>query len=361
MDNFTPLKTEKKKRKFNKFLIFGNLFLLLILILTAGFFLKDKLLSYIPKANQAPPDCDNYGVACTSKKKPNGTPRNCLNGQSESDGPGVCEGTTLVRTYRNECICEGIYCVNSLDTTRQENSPQCMPETPTPTPPTVNNPTPTTPPMCTPLYYCRTTDFTCQQTSSTYDPVTSIQCGGGSTCAQNLAAYVSGQTTGICYTSSASCLDDCLAPTNTPTPTPTPTATPVITNTPTPTPTGTIVPSNTPTVTPTNTPGPSATPAPVLCGTKDCDNATNPCQSGFSCIQANDGSNYCSRSEYVSACRTNPTYNNCCTAPGAPTATPTEIVLAKTTVTSPPVPVTGMVQSFMYLIPALIMLVGLIL
>lgn len=103
-------------------------------------------------------------------------------------------------------------------------------------------------------------------------------------------------------------------PTSTPTNTPTPTATPIITNTPTMTPTGTIIPSNTPTATPTPTNTPTSTP--VLTNT-----------------------------------------------PG-PSATPTEIILAKVS-TSPTTVVkllqTGMIQSFMYFIPAIIMLVGLIL
>lgn len=166
-------------------------------------------------------------------------------------------------------------------------------------------------------------------------------------------------------------------PTITSTSTPTPTATPVITNTPTPTPTSTPIPTatatpttlpgqptNTPAPTSTSTPGPTLTLIPVLCGTKDCDNATNPCRSGYTCVQANDGSNYCTSPDFANACKSNPSYNSCCIAPGAPTATPTEIILAKIS-TSPTTVVkllqTGVVQSFMYFIPALIMLVGLIL
>jgi hypothetical protein len=149
-------------------------------------------------------------------------------------------------------------------------------------------------------------------------------------------------------------------PTATPVP---PTATPVPpTATPTPT-TPPGQPTNTPAPTATNTLGPTATPILVPCGTKSCDNATNPCRSGYSCVQANDGSNYCTSPDFANACKANPSYNSCCTAPGAPTATPTEIILAKIS-TSPAVVKllqTGVVQSFMYFIPALIMLVGLIL
>ncbi|MDO8609058.1 MAG: hypothetical protein Q7R95_00780, partial [bacterium] len=129
-------------------------------------------------------------------------------------------------------------------------------------------------------------------------------------------------------------------PTNTPTRIPTPTVTPfnIITNTPTPTPTGIIVLTNTPTPTPTptpttppgvtnsptpipsNTPIPTATPipptpVPVGCGTKGCDNANNPCRSGMSCVQANDGSNYCSLTDFVNACKANPSTSTCCAPP----------------------------------------------
>lgn len=107
-------------------------------------------------------------------------------------------------------------------------------------------------------------------------------------------------------------------PTPTPTRTPTPTATPIITNTPTMTPTGTIAPSNTPTATPTGTLVPTNTPTstPVLTNT-----------------------------------------------PG-PSATPTEIILAQ--VSASPTGVTnllqtGVVKSFLYFIPAIIILIGLIL
>ncbi|MBI4226032.1 hypothetical protein HY612_02865, partial [Candidatus Roizmanbacteria bacterium] len=73
-------------------------------------------------------------------------------------------------------------------------------------------------------------------------------------------------------------------PTRTPTPSLTPTGSPGPTLTPTPTSTpGDGTPTPTPTPKPTstpslsNTPGPSPTPIPVACGTKSCDNTTNPC------------------------------------------------------------------------------------
>lgn len=125
--------------------------------------------------------------------------------------------------------------------------------------------------------------------------------------------------------------------TATPTPTTYPSDTPTPTRTPTPTQTPTPTEGLTATPTPTSTPGPTATPIPVPCGTKSCDNTTNPCKSGLVCIQANDGSNYCSMPEYKDTCKQNPSYNNCCTSPGATnTPTPTEIILAKVTSTPGP-------------------------
>lgn len=49
MDNFTPLKT-KKKKKANKFLIIGNIFLVVALIFITNFFLKDSSISTQQKA-----------------------------------------------------------------------------------------------------------------------------------------------------------------------------------------------------------------------------------------------------------------------------------------------------------------------
>ncbi len=328
MDNFTPLKVEKKKRKINKFLIFGNLFLVVLVAAIGIFYYNQTLITTKQKALET-----DYRQE-KKCKQPDGSYKWCLvysNCPGDTGGPILCSSATWdqsdcedvqegcrgegddnggVRICNQTCLFDanclsGLSCVNVGETYKRCRNPVCQnaadctcAATPTPTPPDVTNtPTPTPTP------------------------------------------------TGVI--------------TNTPTPTRTPTPTP--TATPTSTPTGTIVPSNTPTVTPTNTPGPSATPIPVLCGTKDCDNVTNPCRTGYNCVQANDGSNYCTSPDFTDACKADPSYNSCCTAPGAPTATPTEIVLAQTTVTSPPVPVTGMVQSFMYLIPALIMFIGLIL
>lgn len=149
-----------------------------------------------------------------------------------------------------------------------------------------------------------------------------------------------------------------------PTPTVTITPSPTATEAPTPTPT------NTPIPTATSTPGPTATtaPVPVGCGVKACDNITNPCRSGLTCVQANDGSNYCALPEYQTACRENPSLTSCCTAPGN-TPTPTEIVLVKITNTpqptyvaaQPTVPSAGFRNFPIVLaIPAILLLLGLI-
>ena len=69
-----------------------------------------------------------------------------------------------------------------------------------------------------------------------------------------------------------------------------------------------------------------STPIPVACGTKSCDIATNPCRSGLVCVQADDGSNYCTLPEFESACKSNPSQVSCCT-PAGEDPTPTEINL----------------------------------
>lgn len=322
MENFTPLKPiEKKKRKVNKFLIFGNLFLVILVAAIGIFYYNETLLTTQQKAYEH--------KSCSEYESPSECDNNC--------SPYKSNGQSFFCNWsypQDECkessnICEAGGGGGGGEPTL----------TPTPTQPIMS---------------------VCNETCSSSDPCFNEEPGPNELVCTDVDGGVSRCRNKDCVTSPT-----CVCPTSTPTPTPTgtimPTVTPTSTPTPTATPTGTVTPSNTPTATPTNTPGPSATPIPVLCGTKDCDNVTNPCRSGYDCVQADDGSNYCTSPDFTDACKANPSYNSCCTAPGAPTATPTEIILAQTTVTSPPVPVTGMVQSFMYLIPALIILVGLIL
>lgn len=54
MDNFTPLKINKKN-KINKFLIIGNISLFLVLSVTTSFIFKDKLIPSQQKASEPIP------------------------------------------------------------------------------------------------------------------------------------------------------------------------------------------------------------------------------------------------------------------------------------------------------------------
>lgn len=140
-------------------------------------------------------------------------------------------------------------------------------------------------------------------------------------------------------------------PSNTPTPTvtlvvsATPTLTPAISPTPSPTP----VFSPTPTVTPVPN-QPTATPVPNNCGTKGCDSSSNPCKNNLVCIQANDGSKYCSMPEFQTACALNPNQSSCCTSPTQP-------LLAKAVATRvPTIPVTGGIPLPVIIIPPVVLL-----
>ncbi len=251
-------------------MIFSTLFLFLISIFSIGYYLRTDLIMFIGRANPAPPNC--------------GDTRSCSCGRSE---PGNRAGANRrPGDYRNECVCGGHYCVESVDTTNR---------------------------------------------------------GGGDN---------GGGTTTVASN-----------PTNTPTPTSSPTPTPIgatpteAITTPTEVPTAvpTEVPTEAPTIKPTEKPGPTATPIPVLCGTKDCDDKTNPCRSGYICVQAHDGSNYCTSADFANACKANPSYNSCCTAPGAPTATPTGVTA------TPAAPVSGRAAWWMFTIPSFIILGSLLL
>jgi len=342
VDNFTPLKTEKKKRKVSKFFIFGNL-LLVIIVALIGFFYynQQKLISRVPKAgtgcNADHPkwECVQDGCCwqgaddgCTD---PNAGGTQC----TPAPGSGQC----------NDCTQNRPSCPDGQTLICNPDSKSCV------TP--VNCLFPTKPAI--PLESCGGSiiKFQCY---------TDCACSSGGTPTPTPTGEVTNTPTptgGITNTPTPTGII-----TNTPTPTMTPSSTPTSTpeSTPTATPTGTITPSNTPTITPTNTPGPSSTPIPVLCGTKDCDDKTNPCRSGYLCVQAHDGSNYCTSADFANACKANPSYNNCCTAPGAPTATPTEIILAKTTVTvTPAPPVSGISSLWIYIIPILTIIGGILL
>jgi len=291
MDNFTPLKTEKGK-KANKFLIFGNLFLVVIIAVVGVLYYNKTLITTKQKAEETltPTPISIATTApthlecrwCDDKCVPWADDKACIQNTPPKDK--ICVYNRGGDSTRSPG-CEIIDCTKEgqgLGAVTQYNNNQC----------------------CSGL-------IEVYPTSSPNEPALT-------------------GARGICRKSI--------------------TATPVITATLTSTPTG--------------TPGSTATPIPVLCGTKSCDNATNPCRSNYVCVQANDGSNYCSSPDFVTACKANPSYDACCIAPGAPTATPTEIIIASVSASPTAIvnlPVTGTIKSIIYIVPALIIIAGLIL
>ena len=296
MDNFTPLNSEKKKKKINKFLLVGNILMMVFVVGLTGYYLRSRLLE--TQSTKACTWNDTRGYcreqlgrrANEEAVRENGSTTACTEGQVGCKAPGV--GGLDYWHYSN-CAngASDAYCTgNTGSAARSENTTIASVPTDTPTP--------------------------------TATPV----------------------------------------PTDIPTATPTPTG--IVTSTPTPTatPTGVL----TPTLTPTGTLTPTVTPTPTIvqlvCATKDCNETTRPCAPGNICIKANDGSNYCSNESLVDSCKSSPTESSCCKIVPTSNSTPTEIILAKvspTTVTK--LPQTGVAKSFMFLIPATIMLIGLIL
>ncbi len=174
----------------------------------------------------------------------------------------------------------------------------------------------------------------CKQGAGTTCCVEGYKCGSNNTgCV--LVDLITATPTKKPPTSTPTIPKSTITPTQTPTGTLVPTNTPTITITPTQTPTGTLVPTNTPTITltPTQTPTgtlvPTNTPTPTTvvlgCGYTPCDDNDRPCSSGLTCISADNGNRYCSQPSYVDACKINPGYTSCCTAPQGPS--PTRIIL----------------------------------
>lgn len=364
MDNFTSLKKlEKKKGKFSKFMIFGNLLLLVVLVSIGGYFFKDKLfpskqkkaftgqISATDSCNKVKievvenPSCNRlYNPGNQSCPAPAGAVNNvssfstvfrvtsndgqthqiswktasefcsnaCGSYTSAFGGNYSCtDSSTSIYQEKTEAVNPG----QSLEVVVTRSSPsgqacgtyqqdlwiesidgnaQCNFKS-------VDNnvgawsmcQTGVACPSCQQLYYCDKSDpnnLHCVQTSSPQGYQTTSpynQCGVSNppTCASNLETYSAGKTTGVCYISQSNCDAQCGTPTSTPppptntppvatntppiatntptaTPTPTPTATPVITNTPTATPIITNTPTSTPVL--TNTPSPSATPTEII-------------------------------------------------------------------------------------------------
>lgn len=346
MDNFTPLKAfEKKKKKINKFILTANILLMIFVVGLTGYYLKGK---YFTSSSQACTKNDRRGY-CRQ-----------INANQAMRG-GYAGGYNIPGTNHPP-----IYYADKPEQLASDLG------IPLPTSSADNNTT-------------LASNVPCNVTNAYFGPFTCVNSGVGgvqgmhwSVCANgvignsncNVVASENDNDVDVpTPTPTTPSISNTPTPTtpaisNTPTPTPSNTPTPTPSDTPTPTPTVTPVISNTPTATPVISNTPTSTPIPVLCGTKSCDNATNPCRSNYVCIQANDGSNYCSSPDFVNACKANPSYNACCIAPGAPTATPTEIILAQISAsptTTAKLLQTGVVESFMYWIPATIMLIGLIL
>jgi hypothetical protein len=84
----------------------------------------------------------------------------------------------------------------------------CVQACPSATP--APSPTPAMTNSCRNFYYCNISDHSCRLTASTYEGVSQKVCPGlASTCTQNLANYLSGQSTGICYYYQNDCLNAC--------------------------------------------------------------------------------------------------------------------------------------------------------
>lgn len=340
MDNFTPLKTKNKKKKANKFLIIGNL-LLVIIVAGIGFFYYNNTLITIrqkaqtvaeKKAEEArKKEYEESGKKDADREAKKKKEQEARRLEQEEIGGGGCPGgytpcdvtDTGGRGHRfcipsdggsygncqNSAVQRGITVKTGGGVTGIPGGWRCVVGLGRDRPyvagqPCVDyNSVETIGNAKVPNCFCGIIQIDNSSGGGTYES----ECG----CNKEELAQI--QSSSISTPTATPIISNTPTPTRTPTPTatrtPTPTATPIISNTPTVTPlisnTPTVTPliSNTPTVTPliSNTPGPSAT--------------------------------------------------------------PTEIILAKIS-TSPTVVKllqTGAVKSFMYLIPAIIILIGLIL
>lgn len=68
------------------------------------------------------------------------------------------------------------------------------------------------------MYFCDTRDYTCKQTTNTYNPSTQVNFEGFSLCSENLSVFLPGLTTGACFSAKDACQSTC-APGITPQPT----------------------------------------------------------------------------------------------------------------------------------------------
>ncbi|MFZ3301584.1 MAG: FAD-dependent oxidoreductase [Microgenomates group bacterium] len=100
----------------------------------------------------------------------------------------------------------------TVPTTVSTSSPIAGTTTPIPTNAPTLTPIPqqTPLPACMNMYYCYTVEKTCRLTSSKYSSQTQDSCEvAGQTCSGNLNYYLSGKTTGKCFTSLSVCQSSC--------------------------------------------------------------------------------------------------------------------------------------------------------
>jgi len=334
MDNFTPLKTKNKKKKANKFLIIGNLLLVIIVAGIGFFYYNNTLITTQQKAQ----------TAAEKRAEDKRKKEYIESGQQEADREAKKKKEQEERRLKEEEIgpgggCPGGYETCEVTDTSGRGHRFCLDETK--------------------KKGCYNEAVERGITVKTGGGVTGIPGGWRCVEGKGKIPYVKGQpcvaynsvetisngqvpncfcgiiqiddsSGGGTYESKCGCNKEELAQIqSSSTSTPIPTATPIISNTPTMTPiisntpTATPIISNTPTVTPliSNTP----TVTPLISNT--------------------------------------PTVTPLISNTPGPSATPTEIILAKTSISPTVVKLlqTGVVKSFMYLIPAIIMLVGLIL
>ena len=342
MDNFTPLKSfGQKKKKISKFLLFTNIFLMMFVVGLTGYYLQNQLISRDSQAgcrkNSTSANCQRInfrqrvykgGYAGEYTATVNlGTPQNPVSKKvvpvwftsadgrayiikNTSVGPG---GTLIQSDDLKQALDKAGLPPNFID------GGSCM----------LPNGGHEINDYCIAPGNCNTTTTNGGMSTAAggaVNPNENCNVWHYSICPVGIPPY--------CTESGGPEGDTAPTPTRVPTATPTPTRT-IITNTPTPTPTATSTP--TPTITPFISNTPTATP--VI-------------------------SNTPTATPVISNTPTATPTATSTPAPGTPTVTPTEIILAKVSA-SPTVVVsllkTGMVKSFMYWIPGAIMLVGLLL
>lgn len=379
MDNFTPIKTVKEKKKINRFLIIGNL-LLAVFVAVVGLVYYNSTLITTQQQAKSPKDI----AASKAKQAAEAAAEAAKEAKKKAAQDAKRAAKVTEANGQGGCVSGQTFCKVTLSNGKSQGL--CIPDT----------------------------AGGCNEAA--VDAGYSVQTGGGSTkgtggwrcvvgvngysggpCTENNYAEIIGNTKvpacfcgviqidnasgGGTYQSNCGCgskqqaeaqiaiSEGTIIPTPTgETPTDIPTSTPTETIVPTqPIDTPTDVPATIPptiasTETPTVTPGgPSPTPGPLVCATKDCNETTRKCAPGNVCIKANDGSNYCSNESLVDSCKSSPTENSCCKIAPTSNATPTEIIVAKVSPTKTVVLLKTGTISLIHIIPGIILLLGFLL